>query len=597
MKKTARTAIQAAKADRKDPSGAIDGAGQTDVMTLRFPALSRLIVLLLICVGVPSKAVLAQSPPPLAQRTAQTDLPLDGPRADMLLPEVRLAIAVDPENRSISGEARYLVEARETLESLAFDLDPRFRISSIRIDQRTLENSEWANPDGLLGIALDTPLAEGTSTHVFIAWEGAPHIALNPPWEGGFVWERTPSGEPWIATAVQGEGCDLFWPCIDHSSSRIGVIDTLVTVPDGLIAAGNGALIETRDHGDGTITFHWRARDPSNYGVSLQIGPYQMASRDYHSRFGNIIPIRFWHLPESKDGAHRLVAEMATYLDFFEARIGPYPFADEKAGVAETPHLGMEHQTINAYGNRFRRDPLGYDWLLQHEFAHEWFANQLTNATISHMWLHEGIGQWMQPLYLEWARGRMLHDAEMWRIRQRLHNRVPLVSRDGTLPDYNDRDSGWGTDIYYKGAWVMHSLRFLVGDDVLFPALTRLTYGTNDPQPGENAPVLRTTDDFRAILEDMTGDDLAWFFDAYFYRAALPRLIAKREGRWLDLRWETPSDHDFAMPLELQTDGELRRIAMPDGSARVDLGDADTHFLIDPHNRILRYDEAIDGTD
>ncbi len=429
---------------------------------------------------------------------------------------------------------------------------------------------------------------------VRIDYDGAPHVAANAPWDGGFVWAETEDGQPWIATAVQGEGCDLFWPCLDHSSKRIDTLDLLVTVPNGLVVAGNGRLVGTSETANHT-TFHWRARDPSNYGVTLQIGPYEVAQRDYESRYGNTIPLMFWHLADNADGANRLLDEMADQLAFMEDRFGPYPFGDEKAGVAETPHLGMEHQTINAYGNAYRPEALGHDWLLQHEFAHEWFANQLRNATINHMWLAEGITTWTQPLYLEHARGEMFYQAEMWKNRQRVWSRVPLVPPEGELPDYNDREAMWGDDIYFKGAWIMHSLRWLVGDDVLFPAITRLTYGSANPQPGAIHPVNRTTEDFRAILEDVTGRDLEWFFDAYLYQAPLPRLLAVEDGSALLLAWQSPSRLAFEMPVEVRVGDTVRRVDMAGGHGRIELPGKDTHYLLDPANRILKHDAAIEA--
>ncbi len=537
--------------------------------------------------------VSAQDAPPLNPRTAQSDLPLEGPRAAMQIERVSLGIEVDPKRQHITGLGRYQLVVREDLGELAFDLDPRFRIFSVVVDGETLAPESYANPDGVLSLRLPEPVARGTAMEVQIGYEGRPHVAANAPWDGGFVWAQTPAGEPWIATAVQGEGCDLFWPCIDHSSSRIDVMDTLITVPEGLVAAGNGALVETIDRGNGTTTYHWRARNPSNYGIALQIGPYETVEQQYRSRYGNTIPLVFWHLPGNGEEARRLLVDLAIYLDFFESVIGPYPFADEKAGVVETPHLGMEHQTINAYGNRFERDPLGYDWLLHHEFAHEWFANQLTHASINHMWLHEGIGTWMQPLYLGWLRGRMLYNAEMWDSRTQIVSRVPLVPPAGELPDYNDREAGWGTDIYYKGAWVMHTLRYLVGDDVLFAALRRLTYGTDTPVPGEIRPVSRTTEDFRRILEEATGDDLEWFFDAYFYQADLPFLLQSREEGRLTLEWLTPSQLPFEMPVTVLIDGEEHIVDMPEGRGQIAVPSYLSHVLVDPYNQILMYDEDI----
>ncbi len=545
----------------------------------------------------PAASVWAQdiSPPPLAERTAQSDLPLEGARGAMQLQHVSLSIAVHPADKSIEGTVFYRVIPQADLAQLQFDLDPRFTVSRVEIDDVALSPEDWRNADGLLTVNLPQPVRADEPVQVRIDYAGIPHEAINAPWEGGFVWSQTDAGEPWIATAVQGEGCDLIWPCVDHSSHRIDTLDLMVTVPDGLVAAGNGRQIGRTDNRDGTTTFHWRARDPSNYGITLQIGPYEVARRDYRSRYGNTIPLMFWHLPGNAEGANRLLGEMAEQITFMETRFGPYPFADEKAGVAETPHLGMEHQTINAYGNSYRVEPYGHDWLLQHEFAHEWFANQLRHRSVHHMWLHEGITTWTQPLYLEHSRGRMLYDAEMWKQRQRVWSRVPLVPPEGTLPDYTDDEPKWGDDIYFKGAWIMHTLRYLVGDEALFPAITRLTYGTDDPVPGDIRPTIRTTEDFRAILEQATAEDLEWFFDAYFYQANLPRLDIAQDGATVSFEWITPSRLAFEMPLEVKVDGSNRTLMMAGGRGTITLPAADTHFLADPDNRILKYDAAVEA--
>ena len=538
-------------------------------------------------------AAIGSAAPPLHPVTAQTDLALDDERAVMRLPHIDLSFQIDPAARTITGTARYRVEVSEAVDRLVFDLDPRYAIRAVELDGFPLPADAYASADGKLAITLPRPLPGGYSAEVTIAWHGAPHVAVNAPWDGGIVWSATPAGEPWIATAIQGEGCDMFWPCIDHSSHRSETIATRITVPTGLVAAGNGRLVEEAVNADGTTTWHWLARDPNTYGIALQIGPYEVARRDYASRYGTTIPLEFYHLPGNAEGAERLLGELANQIMFMEERFGPYPYGDEKAGVAETPHLGMEHQTINAYGNRYRAEPYGHDWLLQHEFAHEWFANQLTHASINHMWLHEGITTWTQPLYLEWARGRMFYEAEMWRQRQRIVSRVPLVPPEGTLPDYNDRAAGWGSDIYAKGAWIMHTLRYLVTDEVLFPAITELAYGTDNPAPGNLAPVSRTTDDFQRILEARSGMALDWFFDAYFYSAELPRLISVRSDGALRLEWQTGSDLPFAMPVEIEVDGERMIAEMTGGVTVIPLPRSAAHIRIDPDNAILMHDENV----
>ena len=529
----------------------------------------------------------------LAPRTAESGAELGPVQQAMVLPHLALALDVDAEARAIHGLAEYAVLAATPLMAVEFDLDPRFAIGRVTVDGEVVAPGDWTNDGGLLRIALPAKLEAGRTALVGIAYSGRPRVAPNPPWNGGFVWQTTPDGKPWIATAVQSEGCDLFWPCIDHPSRRLGRIDLAITVPTGLVAASVGRLISTEVVGART-TWRWQARKPNNYGISLQIAPYELVQADYASRFGNTIPIRFWHLPGKADDAERLVAELAENLDFFESTIGPYPWSDEKVGVAETPHLGMEHQTINAYGEEYKLAPEGYDWLMHHEFAHEWFANQLSMATNADMWLQEGLGTYMQPLFLQWKSGDAAYHTAMWELRKKVLSRVPLAPRGFVSSAYyDDREAGWGGDIYYKGAWVAHTLRHLIGDEAFFAALRRLVYGRDDPRPGNFDIAVASTDDFQRFAEEASGRDLDWFFEAYFRTAGLPRLVARRVGAKLQLAWETPSPLSFAMPVEVRVGNRLVTVPMADGRGVVTLPGEDAHFVLDPHARILRHDRAI----
>ncbi len=274
-------------------------------------------------------------------------------------------------------------------------------------------------------------------------------------------------------------------------------------------------------------------------------------------------------------------------LDFYEATIGPFPFADEKMGVVETPHLGMEHQTLNAYGNGYKLDGKGYDWLLHHELAHEWFGNQLTNASWDDMWLHEGLGTYKQPLYARWLNGDRYMEAELATMRLTLTNRFPLVS--GAPKDsatVYTAATGPGLDLYYKGALVAHSLRLLIGDEAFFGAVTRLVYGRPDPRPGNFQPRYASTPEFIALVNAAAGRDLGWFFDAYVYQAALPELVMTRAGDKVSLEWQTASG-PFPMPVEVEVDGRLRTLAMADGKDGF-TAPAAAHILVDPRNRVLR---------
>ncbi|NCP19491.1 MAG: M1 family metallopeptidase [Erythrobacter sp.] len=528
--------------------------------------------------------------PPLAARTADSGLPLTAAQEATGLPFLDLRLKVDPASKSIEGDARYTIEALAPLDRFEVDLDPRFAITSITVDGAP---ATWESEAGQLSIPLGKTLAKGETAKVAIEWNGQPHVARRAPWDGGFVWDQTEDGQPWVATAVQMNGCDLFWPCIDYPTKEIARLDSAITVPEGLVAAGNGVAAgsETKD---GWTTWKWSTRNPNTYAIALNIAPYGLLEESYQSRFGNSIPLYFWYLPGNEAKARTLLQEVKTYLDFFEEVIGPYPFADEKVGLAETPHLGMEHQTINAYGAKFRQSPLGYDSLAQHEFSHEWFANQLTNKAPNDMWLHEGLGSYMQPLFQQWRDGQAAYIAAIMAQRPGVLSRSPVVpAQPISQSHYLDDDAGWGRDIYSKGSQIAHTLRALIGDEAFFSAIRRLTYGRSDPKPGNFVPQFADTADFQRIAGEESGRDLGWFFDAYLRQAALPKLIEQRDGSTLMLRWKTDGGTPFPMPVDVRVGDRTIVADMSSGTARVDLGSDDAHYVIDPDYKVLRYSAEI----
>jgi len=499
-----------------------------------------------------------------------------------------LALRIDPDSRSLRGDATLTFGTRVPLDSVELDLDRNLPIDVIAVDGRALATDRWRNPDGKLTITLPQRLEPGQRVEVRVTYHGTPHVAKRAPWDGGFVWARTPDGQPWVASAVEGEGCDLFWPCIDHPMGKPKVVDEHITVPAPLVAAGNGVALGMTE-ANGWRTWHWRARNPSTYGIAINVGPYRELARDYRSRYGNTIPLRLWYLAQNEAHAKALFAEFPQMLDFFESTIGPYPFGDEKMGVVETPHKGMEHQTINAYGNHYARTPYGYDDLLQHEFAHEWFGNQLTNADWDDMWLHEGLASYMQPLYMQYLHGDQEYFAALMQQRVSIRNKAPLVSGKHKREEdvYDLKRGGPGGDIYSKGSLVLHTLRGLIGDDAFFRAVRELVYGTPDPRPGNVAPRYATTPDFIAIAQRASGRDLDWFFRVYMYQAALPELKALRRGDTLDLAWKTPADTPFPMPVEVRVGTTIVSLPMADGHGSIALPPGATYTL-DPHSKLLR---------
>lgn len=554
---------------------------------MRAQAINRVIVGTFVALALTAAAP-DPGKPPLTAQTALSGGPIDPEQAKLTFETADLSFEVFPERQAIGGVAVLTFTAKAPLTKLVIDLDPNLPVSAVAIDGRVLAKGAWRNPQGRMTIDLPRPVAAGARVTARIVYAGTPHVAVRAPWDGGFVWSRAPTGEPWIATAVQGEGCDLFWPCIDAPTFEPKTVDLHITVPNGLSAPSNGRLLGVDTLADGRTRWNWRAANPNTYAIALNIGPYEAMKGTHRSAFGNDIPLHFWHLKGNAEKARGLFAEFAPTIDFFEAEVGPYPFADEKMGVVETPHLGMEHQTINAYGNGYKPSAEGFDWLLHHEFAHEWFANQMTAANWDDFWLHEGYAQYMQPLYGLRREGYARYIAMMIEGRARVANRHPIVSgqpRDeGAV--YDDAN-GPGGDIYFKGAWMLHTLRGLIGDGRFAAVTRRLVYGRDDPKPGNFVPRYASTTEYRRILREVTGEDMDWFLDVYLTKAPLPELVETRRNGVLHLEWRVPGGGPFPLPVEVEVGGNLETVPMTGGRGSV-LVPPGANVTIDPMMRVLR---------
>ena len=503
-----------------------------------------------------------------------------------------LTFAFDFDNKILMGTTTLTLKGEGSRSAFSVDLDSVFTVNSVAVNGESLAASQYRNVGGELQI---TPSSEVTlPLTVTISYEGQPRIPVRAPWDGGVMWEKTPEGANWLATAVQGEGCDLFWPCIDQPHGEPNQTDLHIQVPKPLVAASNGVLVDVTDNGD-TRTYHWQTRSAHNtYGIALNIAPYEKLETTYSSIYGNTYPIVYYHLPGNEQQAKVLFDEIPTMLTFFERMIGPYPFGNEKVGVAQTPHLGMEHQTINAYGNEYKKDEFGFDWLLQHEFAHEYFGNQVTNDNWDHMWIHEGLGSYMQPLFAQYLHGDIAYKAYLNNQRKGLINTHPIVSnKPMEVEQVYEKGVGPALDIYYKGSWIMHSLRYLIGDQAFFDSVTTLLYGTATPQPGQFTTVYRNTGDFIKLVNELTGEDFSWFFDVYLYQPKLPELYQQRTNDTLTLNWLVPDDLPFPMPVEVSVNGKLTILQLP-AENTIKVSEQDV-VIVDPNSKLLRLEARYDA--
>jgi aminopeptidase N len=175
-----------------------------------------------------------------------------------------LKLRIEPAAKRIRGDVLLSFGTRAPLQRIELDLDRNFAIEAIEVDGEKLGAADWRNPDGKLTINLPRVLVPGKQVALRVRYQGRPHVAKNAPWDGGFVWSQTPDGQPWVASAVQGEGCDLFWPCIDHPTGKAKIVEEHISVPAPLVVAGNGiAMAWTRRMGGALTTGARRIRAPT----------------------------------------------------------------------------------------------------------------------------------------------------------------------------------------------------------------------------------------------------------------------------------------------------------------------------------------------
>lgn len=507
-----------------------------------------------------------------------------------------LALRVNPDEQSIKGVLTVKAQIVREIDKFVLDLDTPLTVESAAlVNGKKSEPLTFERREGRIWISFPKAMKAGKTVDVRVAYNGKPRVAPHPPWVGGFVWAKTADGSPWIATAVQMDGSDIWFPVKDHPSDKADTFAMHFTVPEPLVAASNGKLQSVVKNADGTRTFNWLLSQPiSNYNIALNVAPYKLVEDKVQSVTGEMIPIHFYVLPENAGKAQGLIDKTKEYVQFMEQYVGPYPFRSEKLGIAETPHLGMEHQTIIAYGNKFQYEPgTGFDWLMFHELGHEWWANLVTAPDWNDFWIHEGFQSFMDALFAEKKLGRQ-HFIKSLPGRIRFTNNIkavaPREARSTTemylrAPDYVMGDN----DIYGKGALVLNALRGYIGDEAFFRALRRMAYPDPKSERVTNGRQVRfaTTDDFLRIAEKESGKELDWFFELYLRQPALPKLIAEKNGNQLALRWETPNNMPFPMPVEVKIGNETKRVEMTGGTATVALP-PDGQYTIDPNGWLLK---------
>jgi len=464
-----------------------------------------------------------------------------------------LALDIDIPNQSINGYTDIEFILSKQTDTLLFDLVHFLNVTRISTGKK---DKNFYREKDLIYIVDAAGFKAGKQT-IRIAYNGKPPVAVNPPWQGGFSWKKDESGNPWVVINCQLEGAKVYFPCKDHPSDEPNEgADLFITVPKGLTVAGPGLLQKVTAKNDKQI-FHWKTNYTiSNYCILFNIAKYEIVKRSYKTIDGNTVPIDFYVLEEDKAHAEKIVDLRERDTRILEKYFGEYPWVKEKIGIAQVPNPGMEHQTMITYGDKvgkFLTTKVGtwdYSANLFHEFAHEWFANKVTNKDWAHMWIQEGITTYAEALFCREANGERGYDSMIVMFKRSIKNQKPLVQGEGI----NSAQSYTG-DIYTKGAFFMHTLRYVLGDTLFFSTLKKLA---TDPQYTYSNFV--TTDDVEQLFSKASGKNLKPLFDFYL-----------RTTKKLDITIRQIGYHEYAiqsanlpMPLAIDvvTDTGTKRITL-----------------------------------
>ncbi|MGX5819131.1 M1 family metallopeptidase [Chitinophaga lutea] len=452
-----------------------------------------------------------------------------------------LDVTVLPDTKSLRGvnEIRYRV--LRPSQRLQLDLQQPMIIDRITQDGRPLNFTRDGNA---WFVDMPAPQPKGKVLSLRVEFHGQPREAKNAPWDGGVVWGKDSLQRPWIATACQGLGASVWWPNKDHQSEEPDSMQIKVTVPAGLIAVSNGRLRAL----DGSAnTFTWFVANPiNNYDVALNIGHYKNFTDTYKGEAGPL-DLSYWVIDYNLDRAKSHFSVVKPMMACFEHWFGPYPFYKDSYKLVETPHLGMEHQSAVAYGNRYKMGYRGtdlsgsgwglkFDFIIVHESGHEWFGNNITSKDIADMWVHESFTNYSETIFTECQYGKEAAEAYVQGIRSKIANDKPITGTYGV----NEEGS---SDMYSKGANMLHTIRQIIGNDDTFRKILR---GLNKTFYHQTVTARQVED----YINSVSGKNFNKVFDQYLRHTRPPVFEYSISGNTLRYRW-VADVKGFDMPLKV----------------------------------------------
>jgi len=461
-----------------------------------------------------------------------------------------LDIAVNPKTKSIKGKNTIRYTILEPNQTLQIDLQAPMKLTKAVQDGEELVVLKDGNAHF---INLKKPQIKiNAQEEIEIYYEGKPRVAVRAPWDGGISWKKDNNGNDFIASSCQGLGASVWWPNKDHMYDEVDSMKISVNVPKHLMNISNGRLQSTEEQDNGTTTYNWVVTNPiNNYGVNINIGDYVHFSEVYEGEKGPL-DMDYYVLRDNLEKAKKQFKDAPKMMKAFEYWFGPYPFYEDSFKLVEVPYLGMEHQSSVTYGNQYKQGYLGrdlsrtgwglkFDFIIIHESGHEWFANNITYKDAADMWIHEGFTAYSENLFLDYHYGSEASADYVIGTRANIQNDKPII---GT---YNVNSEG-SSDMYYKGANMLHTLRQLVNDDEKWRQLLR---GLNKTFYHQTV----TTQEIENYISEFLELNLTAFFNQYLRDIRIPNFEYYIENNELNYRWNNVVKN-FEMPIEIEINND-----------------------------------------
>jgi hypothetical protein len=467
-----------------------------------------------------------------------------------------LHVRVNPGDSTIRGwnSITYRVVSRP--QEMQIDLQMPLVIDSVIENGRQLAVRRDSNA---FFVRAGTRLKTGDAGTVMVYYHGRPKVATNPPWVGGYQWTVDSLGNRWFNTSNEGLGASVWWPNKDYLADEPDSQRIAITVPDSLQDVSNGRLRAVTHHADHTATYEWFVTNPiNNYDVAVNAGAYAHFGDLFHGENGPLT-LDFYPIAYHADTARVQFKQAESMMACFENWFGPYPWYEDGYKLVETSHLGMEHQSGIAYGNRYKNGYLGrdlsgtgiglkWDYIIVHESAHEWWGNNITVKDGADMWVHEGFAYYAEGIYTECTQSKEAGARYLIGSRRGIRNTSQIIGVYGV----NNEGSG---DRYSKGANMLHTIRQLVNDDAKWREILR---GLNRTFWHQTV----TTQQIEAYISREAGQDFSKVFDQYLRSIKIPTFEYKLADSTLDFHW-TNVVPGFAMPVRVTTADSLWTLVRP----------------------------------